>query len=376
MISSVTFETAALADVIKKAEKVAPTRGSAFDKASGIVIEFDPSGTIPLAVVRATNLDIFMMEWVNVAEWSGEPARWRLPSALLASIVGSLPIGTGKTVTMVSEQSNNNNIVVHVKSGRTKAKFYPIDISYYPPWGAFDPDDMFPAADLGGRIDQVEWAAGKQDPRLAGVYLDGTHAIATDQYRLAVVPLSIPSLQEPIVVPSGILGQILRQTGEVQIGMSPEDRMLRVMPDEYTQVKTVVYDVKYPNVTPVIQREFDTAAKVDRDKLVEMIQRVNAFTQGDRAPSLRVYLGKEEVAVYVTNEEVGSVGDAMEVPGEATHARFELRFTPKNLLEALQKSPNNEVTLHYNAGDGKSMVKIDDGAGYRAWVMPRTGTEN
>lgn len=368
MTSSVTFETAALADVIKKAERIAPTKGAAFDKAAGIVIEFDPTQPIPLAVVRSTNLDIFSMEWVNVAEWSGEPARWRLPSYLLAQVVGSLPIGTGRSVTFTSEDTGHS-FVIHLKSGRTKAKFYPLDVSYYPEWSAFNPDNMFPVTDLGGRIDQVEWAAGKSDPRLAGVYLDGQYAIATDTYRLACVPLSIPDLVEPIVVPSGLLGQTLRQTGDIHVGVSAN--MLHIMPDDHTQMKTVIYDVNYPNVNKVMNLEFDSQLQINRDALLDVMNRANAFSQGDRTAAFQIYIGREEVAVFMINEQMGQIGDVVEVPGFADHERFVVKFTPKNLMDALNKAPNKDLTISYNKGMARSILKIDGGSGYNAWVVPR-----
>lgn len=373
MISSVSFETAALADVVKKADIIAPSKGAAFDKAAGIVLEFNPAQTIPLAVVRATNLDIFSMEWVNVAEWAGEPAQWRLPSFLLAQVVGSLPIGTGKTVTFESEASGHS-FHINMRSGRTKVKFYPLDFSYYPTWGAFDPDHMFPANDLGGRIDQVEWAAGKNDPRLAGVYLDGNYAIATDTYRLACVPLSIPDLTEPIIVPSGLLGQTLRQTGEIQIGVSKN--MMHIMPDETTQMKTVIFDVKYPNVSKVIEMPFSHSLHIKKDAVLDVMNRANAFSLGDRTASFRIFIGLEEFAVFMHNSEMGQIGDVVEIPGSAQHDRFEVKFTPKNLLEAINKAPNNDLTIYYNHGSPKTIFKIDGGSGYNAWVMPRLGGEN
>lgn len=368
-ISTITFETAAFADVIKKAEKVAPKKGAAFDKAAGILIQFDPAG-VPLAVVKATNLNLFSMEWVNVADMSGEPATWRLPSFLLAHVVSSLPIDSGKTVTMYSEASGHNTII-HLKSGRTKVRFHPIDHVYYPPWGAFDPDHMFPANDLGGRISQVEWAASGSDATLSGVYLDGEYAIATDKFRLARVPLLIPELEEPIVIPSGVLGSILRPTGETQIGSSGQ--MLHIMPDEHTQIKSVIMDVKYPNVSKITSREFDNSILLSRDALIAAINRVLPFGAGDRVAPLKMFFGRGEIAVFMQNEEVGQIGDVVEVPGYADHDRFESHFTPKNLMDALNKSPNDKISLMYNVGQGKGLFKVDDNAGYEAWVMPRAG---
>lgn len=371
MISSVTFETAALADAIKKADKVAPKKGTAFDKAAGIVFDFDPASAMPLAIVKATNLEISSMEWVTVAEWEGERATWRLPSFLLALTVGSLPIGTGKTVTLYSEESGHN-FIVHLKSGRTKVKMHPIDMSYYPSWGAFEPDKMFPAQDLGGRLDQVEWAAHKQDARLNGVLLDGEHAIATDTVRLARVPLAIPDLTDPVVVPSGTLGSILRAKGDIQIGQ--QGSHLLIMPDDQTQLKAILMDVQYPDVSKLFAQPFDTEVKIQRDLMIEMIRRVDIFAQGERASSITMFIGRGEISFYMKNEGIGEIGDTMEVDG-ADHARFSIKYTSRNLLDALSKCPNNDVTMHYNEGATKGKVKFDGGSGYEVWVMSRTHTD-
>lgn len=372
-MSRITFETAVLADAIKAANVIAPSKGSAFDKAAGILIEFDPSQPIRMAVVRATNLDVFSMEWVDALDWDGEGARWRLASALLSQILGTLPIGDGQSVTLESIPSGHSYHVL-LTCGRTKAKFYPLDPVHYPTWGAFDPDHMFPATDLGGRVDQVEWAASKSEPRLGGVYLDGEYAVATDSYKLACVPLPIPELTKPIIVPSGLLGQALRQTGEISIGVS--ENMFHIMPNDYTQIKTVIYDVQYPNVAKIMERPLSTTIKISRDQLLQTMLRANAFALGDRVASFRCFLGEEEFAIYMENEQMGHIGDVVEIPGYADHERFELRFTPKNIMEALQKAPNDDIEISYDAGAKRTLFKIDGGSGYRAWVMPRVGVES
>lgn len=370
MTSSITFETATIADAIKKAVKIAPTKGAAFDKANGILLEFDPSGPMPLAVLRATNLDLFSMEWVNVATMSGEPARWRLPHALLGMVLASLPIGTDKTVTLTSE-ATAHGYMVHLKSGNTKAKLQPLDPEHYPEWGAFDPEHMYPASDLGGRIDMVEWAASKSQPELAGVYLDGKIAAATDSYRLAAVPLAIPDLKDPIVVPAGLIGQTLRQTGDVQIGVS--GNFLNIMPDQYTQMRSIVMMSKFPKIEKIMAAEVSHHIDVDSEQLLEVMARINSFSLGDRVAPFRIFIGLEEMVIGMINESVGSIQDKIELPGQATHDRMELKFTPRNIMEALQKSPNKDISIHYNAGAEKTVVRIDGGSGYQCWAMPRVG---
>jgi DNA polymerase III sliding clamp (beta) subunit (PCNA family) len=368
-VSSITFETAAFAEVIKRAAKIAPSKaGLAFDKSSGIVIEFDPQSPVPLAVVRSTNLEIFCREWVNVTAWDGEPAQWRLPSALLAQVISTLPIGTGRTVTFESSPTTHS-FLVNMKSGRTKVKFYPLDTTYYPEWEVFDPDDMYPANDIGGRLNQVEWAASTRQPELASIYLDGEYAVSTDRYKLACVPLNIPKLAEPIVIPAGLLGQILRQTGEIQVGV--HERNFHIMPDEYTQIKTVVLETKFLPVDRVLSKQFDSSIKVNKDILIEMMQRVNSFALGDREAFFTVYIGAKQFGIGMQNQDLGQIGDVLDLETQADHPRFKVRFSPANLMAAIDKSPNKEITLYYNQGQSNDMVKIDGDSGYISFVSPR-----
>ena len=369
-MSSVTFETAAFADVMKKAAKVAPSRGRAFDQASGVVIEFDPASPVPLAIVRATNLDVFSMEWVNVQRWDGEAARWRLPSALLADILGKLPIGTGKEVTLESVP-HANGFHVAVKSGRTNAKLYPLDVNDYPQWGAFNPDSMFFAKDMGGRLSQVEWAASSSEPKLNCIYINGEIVAATDKFCMATAPLLIPDLESPVLIPAGLLGQILRETGDIQIGV--DENSMQVMPDQYAQIRTVLMRVPdYPNIGAFLNREFDTTIKVNRDEVMEVMQMAMTMATGDRDNEFQMIIGRGELAIFMTNSERGTIGDVLEIPGQAEHARFTIKMTPKNIMTPISKAPGKEILISYNVGIPKTLVKIDSGSGYIAFAAPRS----
>ena len=365
-MTKVVFETATIADAIKKAERVAPSKGSAFDKAAGIVLQVYTG--LPV-VIKATNLDIYMMQWVDSIECDGA-AEWRVPSQLFAAVVGSLPIGSGKTVTLEEKAG-----VLHLTSGRTKARFNLMMTEYYPTWEAFDPDEMTQANDLGGRVAQVEWAASKSEIPISGVHFDGEQVIATDRYRIAKAPLHIEGLKEPITVPAGLLGGVLKQTGEVSV--SVDGNMLLVMPDEYTQIKTVIYGESYPKVANVMDkgRGLSDSITFRKTSVLEIMQRATNFAGGDRIAMLRVFFGQGEIAVMMTNDEVGLLGDVVEVPGYADHERVEFRFTPKNIMEAISKAPNEEVTLSYDKSRTGFLVHLDGGSGYESWVMPRVGPE-
>lgn len=367
-MTKVVFETATLADAIKKADRVAPGKGQAFDKAAGIVLTVDADSG--LVVVKATNLDIYSMEWVDTVSIEGETTSWRVPSAIFATVLKNLPIGTGKEVTLEEKSDNGRIRMLHLTSGRTKAKFNLMSVDYYPEWDVFDPTNLITVDDLGGRVAQVEWAASiKEEPPLSGVHIDGEAVLACDRYRLAVAPLPIPDLVEPITVPAGLLSQVLKQTGEVSIGV--RDGQLLIMPDKTTQIKTVVFGSEYPPVERIMRRDHQQVLKVKKAPLIEIMQRAASFAGNDRFPILRVFFGQEEVAVMMNTQEVGALADVLEVPGYCNHNRFEVKFTPKNLIEALNAVPNDELELFYDTEDSMRIIRIDGGSGYEAWVMPR-----
>lgn len=369
-MTKVVFETATIADAIKKASRIAPSKGKAFDKAAGIVLDVNPGTDAPI-VIRATDLDLFSMEWVDVVEAEGPAVRWRLPSTLLASVIASFPIGSGSTTVFQEITDAKGHSFIQVTNRRTKAKFNMMRIEDYPNWSVFDPDNLYAADDFGGRIAQVEWAAAKSDssPVLSGVHFDGSQCVATNRYRLAASEMKIPDLEFPITVPAGILGQILKQTGEVRIGI--DGGQLLIMPDEHTQIRAVLFGQEYPNVARVMKRDQPETLKVKRTPLLEVIGRAVTFTGADRFPCLRIFFGKEEIAVLMNNDEIGLLGDVIEVPGHCSHERIEIKFTPKNITDAINKAPNEEIEISYDPSNTKGILYLNGGSGYEAWIVPR-----
>lgn len=365
-MTRVVFENATFADAIRKADRVAPGRGRAFDEAGGIVLEV--GGTDGLVIVRATNTDIFHTEWVTTLKVEGEPCKWRLPSNLIAGIMASLPIGTGKEVTLEEVQSGMHS---HLKltSGRTVAKINLMDPTYYPKWETFNPDELKICKDLGGSVAMVEWAAAKAEPPLSGVHFTGSEVLATDRYRLAVAPMVIENMPGEITVPAGILGQILKQTGEVRIGFT-SNQML-IMPDDSTQIRVVIYGGDYPGVKRLMNRESPQTISVKKQGFLDIINRVVIAGGNDRLPTLKLFIGKEELAVMCEGQENNLIGDVLEIDGQALHDRIEVKFTPRNLTDALSKAPSESVTIGYDIEKPAGHMYVNGGSGYEVWVVTR-----
>ena len=370
-MTSITFENATISELIKRVERITPKKGEAFDKASGVVFDITPGEAWPV-VVRATNLEIYYTEWVNAIAVEGDPARWRLPSFTLASIVTKLPIGTGKTVTFTTDGGK-----LSISSGRFKAKIGMISTEFYPQWTPFDPTATSPVPNLGARIQQVAWATAKgaAGEAMSGVRFNGETLAATDRYRMASVPMPIEGLQGDLVVPLAPIAPLLKQMGDTNVGILPNG-MLALMPNEYTQIVATIYESKFPPVERVMQRDYAHHIKINRDAVVEIINRVGVADAKNRMPEMQVFIGNEEMAFFVKETDGdGFAGDVYEIAGQASHERFSFRITPANLVDCLAASPNSSLELHYDPSNPMRLLRVDGGSGFEAWLAPRSGYE-
>ena len=362
-MTKVTFENATIRDVIGKAARIAPTRGSAFDKAAGIHLTVDAENNE--VTVRSTNTEVFYMEIVDVVSIEGPSCVWLLPSGLLDGICSKLPITSGATVAF-----DNDGSQMKIATGRMRANLRLMDPTYYPDWKPFDPTGLSPVSDFGGRLQQVQWAASRTAaPPLTGIHLDGRIAGATDTFRVAITPCEVPQLYEPVTIPAATFTPLMKTLGEVKIGQ--EDGHLLVMPDDSTQIRAVIFSDKYPNLHAVLKRSEPDAVLISRDQLVEMIDQAMVIGARDRAPLLKMILGQQELAVLMEDQELGLLGNVMELAGQANHDRHYIGVTPDNLTSALRAAPNDQVSLYYTVGAPMKPIRLDGGSGYECLIMPR-----
>lgn len=367
-MTKVVFENATIQDVIGKAARIAPTRGSAFEKAAGILVEIDVENQE--VTVRATDTDLYYLEVVDAVSIEGSSVMWLLPSITLGALCAKLPIGSGRQITW-----EDSGTTLNLTSAKMRGKLQLQNPGYYPTWDPFDPDELEVVSGFGGRVAMVTWAAAlKSDPPLSGVHFDGEYITATDRYRLARVPCEATPIYKPITVPAAVFTPLAKTLLDVKLAVKGD--YLIMMPDDSTQVMAVIYGLEYPKLGQVFETPHSHSFRVKRTPLLEMIDRASVMQGSERVPTLEVFIGKEEIACYMEQREVGMLGDIVDIPGHAKHDYCKLQFTPKNLIDALANAPSEEVEFFYNTDTSKTKpVKIDGGSGYLAMVMPRTQRE-
>jgi hypothetical protein len=225
-------------------------------------------------------------------------------------------------------------------------------------------------------LTQVEWACSDDvQSSFNGVNLTGDYAQACDRYRTARVPLKIDAdtafpFADNITVPSRILSQIIRQTGTVSLGCTPTE--LLVLPNEHVQIRARLHGLPYMDLTRIVTGEYQWYAQVRKASFLEILNRVMSTMAGkDRFPMMQFFVGKQQIAVWMAEGPEDHVGDILETPGYCDHDRVTLTFTPRNFIEAVEKCPSDVLNFWYDPSQPLRLIKIDDGAGYEAWVAAR-----
>lgn len=368
-MTAVTFETAALADSIKKANTIAPSRGKEFDMYKGFVLDVFPEhGRV---LLRATNGEVFYSEYLSPLKIEGPELTWRIPSAVTNGIVSNLPIGSGKTVKFENEAG-----YLRITSGRMRARVPLIPNDYFPDWDDFEDEDMPVVEGFGARLDQVAWACHRGNtPPINGVYIDREKMVGTDRAKVAIVPIAFdPGEGEYVVVPVGILAPVVRGMEEIKVNV--QGNFLCIAPNEDTHIKCVLFGEDYPKVANVMAQVQEEAIILDRDLVVETMTRMRAIGTGDRQMPLKVVIGEEQIAFHMRDEQsVEEIEDSIYLSGQADHPPVTYLFGPDIFMDAVGKSPNKMMTFNYNLTEQKKLVKFEGGSGYEVAVRPRVAME-
>lgn len=366
-MSQVKIETAALVDAVSKAARIAPSKGAAFDKAGGIMIEVRPNEN-PGVTIRATDLDVQFTQKIIALETDGEPSSWRVASTTFSNFIAKLPLGSGQTVWLKEVLEDTGQRRLHCSSGKTRARLpFISDSDPYPSFGLFQVPDRRSASDFVSRIEQVAWACDKENAPFSGVHINGTELVATDKYKLASTPCVV-EIDEPVTVPVQLLTGTIRNTGNVEVTVL--NGRLYIMPDEYTLVSSVIYNMPYPKYQNIYRTDFYGSVEVNRALLIETIQRMLTVAQGERYPVLSITFTDDALVMSIDVQEIGAIDEEIEAIGEMEGDEcLTIRLTPAYLLNALIASDRQDVKIEYGPRIDK-LIKLSDEDDFTAWIMP------
>jgi len=361
----VTLETAAFSDAVQKASRVAPVKGAAFDKAQGIVVEYDPISADRPIVVKATDLESTFVARLPAVEAVGAAGSWRMPSNVIAGFLSNLPMSAGQPVKLEAKDD-----VLLLRAGRTKCRLRTIPGDTFPRFDEFDSTGLEVVTNLAQRVQQVAWACQHDAGVLAGVHIDGERLVGCDKVKLAEVPCAVP-VETPITVPLQALSGVMKNTAEVRMRATAEH--LQLMTDDDTQATSVIYADPYPNVAGLraAADRHPHAITIGVEPLMQVLQRQMVLCKGERYPAVKLTFSDGAFAVEMDVPELGAIEDELDCDGGSTTS-MEMWFTPTILLGALQVAKAPSVTISY--AEPLKPLSVSDGTGYRCLAMPLNRT--
>lgn len=360
-MKSVTVETASLTDAVNRAARIAPTKGSAFDLASGVQLELRPGTNAELRVL-ATDIESTFWTRVKVVSIEDEPCDFRVPAQLLSGWLSNLPMGAGNTVKLTEKAGQ-----LAASSGRSRVNMRVIT-DPLPKFALFSPEGMSNAATFGTRINQVAWAVHAKDTPFNGIHITGDYLIACDRQRVAFLPCDVP-VEAPVTAPLRKLASLLKNTLDVKLRAT--ETRLEIMPDADTQMTCGLILSPYPDARRAVAVPVPHTYLLPKTEFVDALNRMLVLVQGERYPKLHVTACNDEINLRMNLEGVGEMTDDVTVTSEdgSVLDAFEFDVSPINFLAALQNASREAVTLHLS-GDAKRPMRFTDESEYDAWIMP------
>ena len=220
-----------------------------------------------------------------------------------------------------------------------------------------------PQAVLREMIRKVFYAASQDDTRrtLKGVLMSlrdqKITMVATDGRRLAMVEneLEFSETEErDIVIPPKTVQEIQRAlVGEEDISISIQNTQMCLKIGGMV-IYSKLIDEKYPNYRQVIPRETSIQVSVDRQLLLDALERVSVMTM-DEAHSTKLSFSSGKLTVSSAANDIGEAKD--EVPIKYEGESLDITFNPSYVMDSLKAIDDDEVTVNLNNGHSPAVIK-------------------
>ena len=186
-------------------------------------------------------------------------------------------------------------------------------------------------------VQSVSRAASQDESRpvLTGVNVritaDALTMVATDSYRLSVCASSVSvDTAEPVeaVVPARALDELVRiadQSPATQLAVGVADGHVLFGVDE-AWVTARLIEGQFPNHDSLIPQTFEAEARIDRQELLEVVNRTRLLAQ--RNSPLTLAFGDSQLTVSARTQDVGAAVESLQIEydGEPMTIGFNAEF--------------------------------------------------
>lgn len=354
-----TINAALLHEALSRANRIAPTKGNAMDRAAGIQIEFVAGE----AHIRATDLEVTFYQRVKCSEIA-EECTIRV-SSLVPPFVASLSMDKDQVIRFHREASK---IVVQYNKTRTHATV-PQITGEYPKTEWHDYETMTDASDLGNKIAAVAWAIEPDaSGALSGMKIDGEWLEGMSSRSAARIKCDVVA-DEPVIGVLKSLAPLIK--GGSKLRMLTSQNRIVIALDETAQVTSTTVIGEWPDLVSRLEKfEFPNTATIRKQRLADALKRVLSFVRNDRLPQVRVTFTKDSIDVVLTGTMNGDIQDSCALSGRTgSEDDITICFNPNWFLEAIETFPGSTVLIKFNTPMAP-VILSEPTTSYEAYIMP------
>jgi DNA polymerase-3 subunit beta len=322
-----------LADVLNRAGRAIGTR-SPLAIVQGLLLEVEGK----TLRVTGTDLDVTIRTALEVEVLA--EGRTVVPARLAAEAVRKLPPGA-----VVLEAGDGE---VEITGGGPKFRFRELAVDDFPK--VAEPD-LEGAIEIEGdaftdALAQVMTAASTDDARpiLTGVFFESEEGklrlVATDSYRLAVRDLPAVEVEITGLVPVRALRELRRTIGADQVKVAIGAREATFASARGVLTARLI-EGTFPNYRQLIPETYPNRLTIDRDALLEAIDRASLVAE-DHIP-IRMTVQEGGVELSVTRQDVG--GETEHVAGEYQGEEMTIAFNSRYLNDGVGAVASESVVL-------------------------------
>jgi DNA polymerase-3 subunit beta len=306
--------------------------------------------------LTTTDLDISIRSMVEctVIEAGGST----LPVKLLFNMIAKAPEGEIEVEVDAREQAT-------IRAGSANYKLNGRPVSEFPKMNAVEEccEYTMPRQTLHEMLRKTSYSASQDDTRrtLKGVLMsfkdEKLTMVATDGRRLALVEkeMEFPKNSEKdIVLPAKAVQELQRSLngeGNVKIDVQTSKICFTL---GGVQIYSKLIDDAYPNYRQVIPAECAECIAVDRQLLLDALERVSVMTM-DEAHSTRLTFSTNKLTVSSAASDIGEARD--DVPIKYAGEKIDIMFNPNYVMDPLKAIDDDEVTINLNNGHSPAVIR-------------------
>ena len=306
--------------------------------------------------MMTTDLDISIKSVVGCEVM--EAGATTLPVKLLANLVSKAGEGEIEVETDAREQAT-------IIAGTAKYKLAGLPESEFPRLPKDDESSSYslPQQTLREMFRKTSYAASQDDTRrtLKGVLMSFKDAkltmVATDGRRLALVENEIEfpkDAERDIVLPFKAVQELQRSlSGETNVEILVQKSQVCFKLGS-VMVYSKLVDEVYPNYVQVIPRECAETITVDRQGLLDALDRASVMTM-DEAHSTKLIFEGNRLTVTSAASDIGEAKDEVNI--KYAGEKLEILFNPNYVMDCLKAIDDDEVIINLNDGHSPAVIK-------------------